>query len=337
MQPDRFLLEGNELISTLQALNVAYLGISMGVFKTLHKEGALSFEELQQKTAVDAEYLRRFCLAAYAFGFMDEKNSFYVLSPLGTLFVDEKDRHKALPLALQSVFYPLITSQVAKLSKTGGHVHAFPPFEDAAVFPFMWTMMEEKFSVLFQKEIIPRLAFVEEIGPGGGIVVDVGCGNGWLLRALLTHFQTLRGLGIDSSQEGIAEAQKRAGGLKDRVQFVVADFFEYPLPQQVSLFTFSRSLHHLWSSRSRLVEKLKSALNPHSKVLVWEPVWPEKLEQLREENRQALAFQNLHEFVEGNQLLRENQIETFLEECGLNVQKFVLDNGTDFVFVGSKD
>ncbi|QSR89590.1 class I SAM-dependent methyltransferase [Methylacidiphilum caldifontis] len=338
MNFEQLFTQGNKLICSLQGLNVAYLGISMGIFEALHRSGgSLSLEGLQEKTGVDPEYLKRFCLAAYAFGFIERKDSLYFLSSLGSLFVEEQTKSKTLPLVFQSVFYPLITTQISKFSKAGGHIHAFPPFEDPEVFPYMWTMMEYKFSSLFQQEILPRLSFIEEIERQGGIVVDVGCGNGWLLRRLLSQFEKLRGIGIDSNQEGIAQAQAASSSFKERVQFVAADFFEYPLPQEVSLFTFSRVLHHLWSERSKLVQKLKSYLKPHLRVLVWEPIWPADIEQLREENMKSVAFQNLHENVEGNFLLEEKEIKTFLEECGLTVQQFMLENGIDSIFVGSKD
>jgi len=337
MNLEQLLTQWNDLIPTLQALNVAYLGVTTGIFETLHTQGKLSIESLEEKTGIESEYLKRFCMAAYAFDFLDKTETLYSLAPMGQLFVDENTKQKTLPAVFQSVFYPLMTSQILKFAKTGAHLHTFPPFEDPGVFPWMWAMMEHKFSSLFLNEVLPKIPFIEEIDRQRGVVVDIGCGNGWLLRNLAKRFTKLKGIGIDVSREGVEQAQSLSAGQKERLQFIFADFFACSLPPKVSLFIFSRTLHHLWTEKSRLVEKLAAHLESDSKVLVWEPLWPEKLDYLKQEKMKPIAFQNLHENVEGNRLLEANEIEGFLKACGLSVQKFLLENGLDAIFVGTKD
>lgn len=45
-------------------------------------------------------------------------------------------------------------------------------------------MLEGNFSGLFEREICPGVPVFQEINQKGGRVVDLGCGNGWYLRAL---------------------------------------------------------------------------------------------------------------------------------------------------------
>lgn len=74
-------------------------------------------------------------------------------------------------------------------------------------------------------------------------VVDVGGGNGALLRALLTAHPTLRGTLVDLPEP--AEAARdafAAAGLADRVEVVPGSFFD-PLPSGADAYLLSDVLH----------------------------------------------------------------------------------------------
>ena len=63
--------------------------------------------------------------------------------------------------------------------------------------------------------------------PGAGLrVLDLGCGSGCILLALLSELDRARGLGIDSSAAAVevAGANAAALGLKDRAAFQVGDW-----------------------------------------------------------------------------------------------------------------
>lgn len=85
--------------------------------------------------------------------------------------------------------------------------------------------------------LLPRLKVFEEVDARGGLVVDLGCGNGWYLRALGQRFPRLRGLGLDGFGENIRQATVRAeaDGLGARLRFSEGDLFTFHVDEPVDV------------------------------------------------------------------------------------------------------
>jgi nucleoside-diphosphate-sugar epimerase len=71
-----------------------------------------------------------------------------------------------------------------------------------------------------------RTVVLRELGEGARLVVDVGCGEGALLRRLCAADPGVAGVGVDVSPARIAAAREaaRAAGLCDRLRFVQEDW-----------------------------------------------------------------------------------------------------------------
>jgi ubiquinone/menaquinone biosynthesis C-methylase UbiE len=91
---------------------------------------------------------------------------------------------------------------------------------------------------------VERLAF--------GAVLDVGCGTGTTLEAIVSAHPEVLAWGIDLSPEMIAVARKRLG---ETVQLQVADAEHLPLPDAtVDLVVCVDSLHHYPQPKAALAE-----------------------------------------------------------------------------------
>ena len=99
----------------------------------------------------------------------------------------------------------------------------------------------------------------------GRDVLDIGCGDGALARALAAH--GARATGIETSEEQLAEARGREGG----VRYLVGRAESLPIPDaSVDATVFMRSLHH--SPAARALTEARRLLRPDGVVYIAEPL-----------------------------------------------------------------
>jgi SAM-dependent methyltransferase len=82
--------------------------------------------------------------------------------------------------------------------------------EHPAVAPFFGAMLEAGFGAVLGQAVLPAVPAYARQLEDGGLVVDLGCGNGWFLRGLLRRFPQARGFGIDGMDANIADGAARA-------------------------------------------------------------------------------------------------------------------------------
>ncbi len=113
-----------------------------------------------------------------------------------------------------------------------------------------------------------------------GALVDVGGGNGAILIGILKASPNLRGIVFDRPQAA-ESAKKRiaAAGLESRCEAVGGDFFK-SVPSGVDAYLLKHVIHD-WNDE-RAVAILKNchrAMNPNSKLLIVEGVYPPRIDQ----------------------------------------------------------
>ncbi|HSK63854.1 MAG TPA: class I SAM-dependent methyltransferase [Pyrinomonadaceae bacterium] len=96
------------------------------------------------------------------------------------------------------------------------------------------------------------------------VVYDLGCGDGRLVITAVKKFGAKRGFGVDIDPQRIEEsnANAKAAGVTDRVQFAVQDLFQTDL-KEASVVT----LYLLPAVNLRLRPKLLSELRPGTRVV----------------------------------------------------------------------
>nr|MBA3446502.1 methyltransferase [Pseudaminobacter sp.] len=106
---------------------------------------------------------------------------------------------------------------------------------------------------------------------GSGVVVDVGGGNGGLLRAILDAHAEVRGILADQA-EVIAGAATVLGPQAHRCEVVATDFFA-SVPEGGNIYTMAQILHD-WSDENclRILANCRAAMKPADRLLVIERV-----------------------------------------------------------------
>ncbi|WP_018915103.1 trans-aconitate 2-methyltransferase [Thiomonas sp. FB-6] len=320
------------------SLNVAYIGIVNRLFETLHSLGKASAADLAAAAGMDAGYVTRWCDAAYAFGYLEASGVSFRLSQTGEAMRPDASG-TLMPMAIQSVLSAHMAERAAGLMRTGERPGEQVLAERETVLPWFGPMLEANFGAMFETTVCPAIPAFAEVNTRGGLAVDLGCGNGWYLRALARRYANVRGLGIDGFGENIDQARRLADAQRfgSRLRFLQGDIHELTLDEPADLIAMNRALHHVWEKDpAALFAWLRSNLKAGGYAVIWEPAWPAKREALREMPRRGMAFQNLTEHVQGNHFLRPDEIVEAFDRVDMPARVHLFAQGTEAVIVAQR-
>ncbi len=139
--------------------------------------------------------------------------------------------------------------------------------------------------------------------------------------------------------ENISQATRLAAaeGLGDRLRFASGDAHAFKLDAPADLIAMNRALHHVWEAGgAAFIKLLRDNLRPGGAAVVWEPDWPTDRAALRAPRRKGLAFQNLAEHVQGNHLLRADEIAAAFAEHGMAAEIFRFSEGQEAIIVARR-
>lgn len=123
----------------------------------------------------------------------------------------------------------------------------------------------------------------------GSTVVDVGGGNGALLRAILSACPQVRGVLFDTAPVVAAAASHLSGGLGDRVEAVAGDFFREVVGGG-DYYLLSRVLHDWTDARCLTVlANCRRAMNAKGRLLVVERLLPGSYATATDANMMAVT------------------------------------------------
>ncbi len=319
-------------------LHVAYVGIVNGLFDALHAQPGLSAENLAKATETDPGYVLRWCDAAYAFELLErtEANAFS-LTDMGAQFRPEA-KGSFMPAAVQTVLGAHMAERAAGLMRTGERPGESVLAERETILPWFGPMLERAFGPVFESEIIDAVPAFKKVNEVGGLVVDLGCGNGWYLRALARRCEKVRGIGLDGFEENITQANALGAkeGHSDRLSFQQGDLHHFTVDEPVNLIAMNRVLHHVWDDKDNVFRIIGQHLAPGGSAVIWEPRWPDSPRTLRQPRARGMAFQNLSEHVQGNHFLRPDEIADELTKAGLKPEVHLFGEGHEAVIVGTK-
>lgn len=119
-----------------------------------------------------------------------------------------------------------------------------------------------------------RLLIINELKKynPNGVLVDVGCGPGYLIANIAKSFPSLSIIGVDISGEMGQKATKNISrlGLDKKVSFRRGDIQELPFEDSSLDFLISTlSLHH-WSEPKQAIKEINRVLKPKGQFLIFD-------------------------------------------------------------------
>jgi SAM-dependent methyltransferase len=207
------------------------IGDQLGIWKAMAGQGALTPEQVAERSTCDARYVREWLSAEAVGGYVeyDEASGTFTLTDLVAAAMADEDSPMFLGGAWQlvcSLFEDLPKSTEA--FKTGGGVgwadHSHDLFEGVERF------FRPGYNANLVTEWLPALDGVVAKLEAGAHVADVGCGHGASTIIMAQAYPNSTFVGYDNHDASILHARKAAAdaGVADRVTFEVAPAQSYP-------------------------------------------------------------------------------------------------------------
>jgi SAM-dependent methyltransferase len=143
-------------------------------------------------------------------------------------------------------------------------------------------------------------------------VLDVGCGNGALLKDVVLKTKSI-GVGVDISEHNVSTAKDKCAGLK-HINIIHKDIFDYNGKNSFDVILLSNVLEHI-QDRVELLRVLKKRFSPKKVILrvpMFERDW---LVPYKKEIGIEWRLDNTH-FVEYTEDMLKNEIK----ESGLEIE-----------------
>jgi 2-polyprenyl-3-methyl-5-hydroxy-6-metoxy-1,4-benzoquinol methylase len=208
-----------------------YIGDRLGLFKTLAHSGAVTVEELSERTGLNSRYLREWLGSMTTGNYVTydrETRRYEMPAEYAPVLADEDSPFFAGGIIELAVPFVSMAPQIAEAFRRGGGApeEAFP----LETWEGMERMTMPWYKHFLTQHWIPSLDGVKEKLLAGGSVLDFGCGGGLAAITMAKAFPRARVFGYDFHGPSIerARANAKAAGLGDRVQFEVCDSDRLP-------------------------------------------------------------------------------------------------------------
>jgi len=243
-------------------------------------------EDLAAEIGVSASSLYRFLRMLVVLDLLEQfPDGSFGLQPMGELLrSDHPQSQRDLIVYIGAVGYRAALGTLHSV-KTGtpavDHILGKPFFEIFADDPVLGSI----FNGLMEQAIRPRIEGVVatfDFGPYTTIV-DVGGGNGSLLKAILQANPSLTGILFDLPKVvEQAKTKLREDGFADRIETTAGDFFFDQIPGGATLYVLSNIIHDWDDERSLLILKnCSNAMRADSELLVIADVMPDRVGDAR--------------------------------------------------------
>ncbi len=267
-----------EVGATLNAALVV-MGDKLGFYRALAGAGPLTAVELARRTDVGERYVREWCNAQAAGGYVeyDPAAGAYALAPEQTVALTDESSPAYLPgffqLALGTVIdSPRITEAARSGAGVGWHEHNHDVFEGCERF------FRPGYNASLVPSWLPALDGVVEKLDAGAKVADIGCGHGSSTILMAQAFPNSRFVGSDYHEGSIDTACRRAqeAGVAERVSFeTTAASSDHG--QDYELVTMFDCLHDMGDPVGA-ARQVHSMLGPDGTWMIVEPMAGDQVE-----------------------------------------------------------
>ena len=121
--------------------------------------------------------------------------------------------------------------------------------------------------------------------------LDLGCGNGWVVRKVFEDPLCINASGIDGAPQMIANARKRGGS----EEYILANIYEYEPTQRYDLIHSMEVLYYIEDPASTLNKIANSWLNKGGRIIVGIDLYYENIDSHSWEEKVGTRMQMFKE------------------------------------------
>jgi SAM-dependent methyltransferase len=265
--------------STLTA-SLVVIGDKLGLYRALAAGGPLTDAELAARTGTAPRYVREWCAAQAAAGYLtyDAETRRYTLPEAHAVALTDEDSPACVLGGFQgmtaaTLATPKIIDAFRNGKGLGWHEH------DPNLFEGVERFFRPGYNAHLVSAWIPALEGVEDKLHAGAHAADIGCGHGASTIIMAKAFPRSRFVGFDYHVASIESARRRArdAGLADRVRFEVASAKEYPGRGEYDLVACFDCLHDMGDPVGA-ARHVRESLKPDGTWLLVEPFAHDRVE-----------------------------------------------------------
>ena len=272
-----------QMITGYYISQAIYVAAKLGIADWL-KDGPRSYDALAQATGKHAPSLYRLLRLLVSAGlFAEQEDGYFTLTPMGTYLQAEMPGSlRAVALQYTGPLHQRAWSGLLHSVQTGET--AFDHLFGMGLFPYLAQHPKEAAvfnaaMTAFSTQGSTAVVAAYDFSPFGTIV-DVGGGQGALLRAILHATPTAHGVLFDLPQVVMgAKEQIEAAGLTERCAVVGGDFFA-SVPSGGDAYILSGVIHDWDEEQSKAILKnCHRAMSKQGKLLLVESVVPARIDR----------------------------------------------------------
>lgn len=321
--------EALRLATAYQASRALHVSLRLGLPDLLAAQPE-SLAELARKTGAHAPSLHRLIRTLAGYGvFSEAADGRFSLGPLGAaLRTGAPGSVRDLALMWGDEDYWITWAELERCVRTGrsaaellfGARDAFQRYAADARFGAVFNAGMTVLSATTADAVVAAYDF-----PDRGVVVDVGGGRGRLLAAILQAKPSLRGVLLDLPTV-VADAPRllAEAGVADRCEMLEGDMFS-SVPGDGDIYLLSRVVDSFDDVRVvDLLRNCRRAMGSRARLLVVEPVLPERIERGVPPAVQDRLLMDLTMLVRTGGCERtESQYRALLASAGLRLERVI--------------
>ncbi|CAI8732825.1 Methyltranfer_dom domain-containing protein [Bacillus sp. IT-79MI2] len=308
-----------DLFNGYVGANVAYAYQEIGLFSFLKPGYKVKPEKLAIQTGSEFSRLIALLKAGHAFGYIKMHND-------GCVSITEMGEN--------------LRNQIGYFTwSVGGYGNLFRNMGNLAKNDIEWSHLRDEGKVALGADINNR-SFMQHLlfdvldNLNFTTIADLGCGNGGRLVSLCNRYPSIKGVGIDISEDAITLANKNVSdhGLEDRIKMICTNVLdtintdEYnDVLKEVEIVSSFMMLHDLYNIPEVwhvLFDRLREKFPNIKYLLVADTVKMPQVESLNELPIFSVGFELLHSYMDVNLPTKAEYNEAFTK-AGLSIESCI--------------
>ena len=259
--------------------SLVVVGDKVGLYKALAGSGGLTPAELASRTKTSERYVREWCAAQAAAGYLtyDPAGGRFSLPDAHAAALTDEDSPACVLGGFQGMTAAMrVAPRIVEAFRTGAGVGWHE--QDSELFTGVERFFRPGYNAHLVAEWLPALDGVVTKLESGARVADIGCGHGASTVILAKAFPKSTFVGFDYHPPSIEAASERAkaAGVADRTRFEVASAKSYP-GTGYDLVAFFDCLHDMGDPVGA-ARHVRESLAPDGTWLLVEPFAGDRVE-----------------------------------------------------------